>query len=479
MEEDLLNARKSLPAQPISQDQYKEQIDNLVSVSKSIYSFCFGPEGDKTVYREQDEKKYYGIEPRVEIYHKWLNRITNIVSLPNFRFCIEVEDMAKCNAHFPIFCFNKKYSANFVLIPDFEIFDQNYYALEKYRDNFSFQEKQDKAIFVGSTTGTNLAEDRICCNTKENIDHDPSVRLSAAKYFDLDETVIFKLPSIVQYDTDETKNYLKSFSFTNYPCIDWNEQFKYKFILSVDGNGPTCTRVAATLLSNSVMVKYNSNWITYYHRALRPFHNFIPIGWHDDVHYFLGQLKENYPFYASISSRASEDFSLLLKKANVDRYFAAVMNEYRAIFIGKDDKYQQNRFKLDQVSHFDIDVHFSNIGDVWIYPSMTIEHQSGAFIEGLTITPASSLFNWYDISYQVMFEDHSIGDIVCGGQFAGSKGIGSKIIGFKMSAKSRYKFSLFYSGIFKNGTMKKVCNGEWLYCDDLLINSITFQLHNV
>lgn len=476
MEEDLLEAKKTLSRQGMNYKLYSEKIDNLVH-SKSIYSFCFGSKGDKKVYREQNEIKWSAIESRVETHHRWLNKIAQVLTLPKFRLCIEFEDMANDNNDIPIFCYHKKHGQNIVLIPDFEILEQNYYALEMYKDNYIFQEKQDKAIFVGSTTGTNAIENRGCCNTIENINQDPCVRVSAAKYFDGNEDVIFKLPSVVQCDTEETVEYLKSFGFTHYPRVDWNEQFKYKFILSVDGNGPTCTRVAAALLSNSVLLKYNSRWIVYYHRALRPYYNYIPVAWHDDIHDVLGQIKDNYSFYAAISRQASEDFSLLLKKANVDRYFAVALNEYYALFFGRDDTYWENRLKLDQVAHFDIEAHFSNVGDVWLYPSMTVEHHSGNCIEGLTITPASNLFDWSDISYQVMFEDGSISEMVHGGKFAGSKSKSSKIIGFKMVAKSKYRFSLLYSGIFENGNMRKVYEGEWLRCDNAPIKGIVFHLY--
>ncbi len=323
MDEDLRVARESLKKHGINYHRYNERIDDLIK-SKRFYSFRFVENG-KTVHREQGEIKSDATELRVQIHHQWLARLTQLISLPNLRFCIEIEDMAD-DTDIPVLSYHKKHGQNIVLIPDFEIFGQNYYRRGMYIDNLAFQEKSDKAIFFGSTTGTNAHEDRECCNTIENIDHDPSVRISAAKFFDGSESVVFKLPLITQCDSIETEEYLRKFPFTQCDRAEYNAQFNYKFIISVDGNGPTCTRVAVALLSNSVLLKYSSQWITYYHRALRPFVNYIPITCHDDVNYVLNEINDNYQLYSAVSHRASEDFLPLFKKSNVDRYFGVVLN---------------------------------------------------------------------------------------------------------------------------------------------------------
>ena len=473
MDDDIRIAKKYLDQEGMSFEQYCKILDGLVeSEWKCVYSFAFDSIG-KTVIREQEEIKW--VERRVQIYHQWLVSLTRLISFPNFRVAIDLRDMVN-DLDIPILSFHKKSGQNIILVPDFEIYEQNYYRRDIYSDSVAFQGKLDKAIFVGSTTGTVASEVRSCCNTIENINNDPSVRLSAAKFFESSESVVFKLPSVVQCDSQETEAYLKTFTFTQCDRIDWSGQFKYKFIISVDGNGPTCTRVAATLLSHSVLLKYQSQWITYYHRALRPFVNYVPISWHSDVNHALSELKDNYAFYSNISRAANEDFSLLFKKSNVDRFFAAVLNEFYALFRGRDNIYWNNRQRIDQVTHFDIEAHFANVGDVWLYPSITIKEEAENYIQGLTISPASGLFEWNDISYQVMFEDGSASDIVCGGKFCGTRGQSKNIIGFRMSAQSRFRFSFFYSGVFSNDAVKKVRMGEWLTHDNMFIKCIELHL---
>lgn len=475
MEEDFCRVRHLLREGEIDYKKYCSKLDSLTDQTKSICSFLFDSSGN--VIKQPNQVNW--VEPRVSATYPWLIRLSKIISLPNLKFAYEFKDMAE-DADFPIFSFHKRKDyQSIILVPDFETVMQNYYSRNIFKDEMSFQNKHDLAIFVGSTTGSNAREDRGITNTIDNIETDPSVRISSAKYFDGNKKVIFLLPSIVQCDSKETEEYLRKFSFTNCERMGWSEQFKNKFIISVDGNGPTLSRVAVCLLSNSVLLKYNSNWIAYYHRALRPYVNYIPVASHEEIEDVLENLRGNSSFYESVSRRGSTEFSLIFKRANVDRYFAAVLNEFYALFFGKNEIYWENRLNLDQVAHLDIDVHFSNVGDVSLWPSQEVSDSSGNFIEGLAIYPASSLFDWRDISYQVMFEDSTVSEMVLGGHFAGKKNNAAKIVGFRMVAASEKSFSLFYTGVYANGVVQKVSNGEWLQHDLSPLKRIIFKIYPI
>ena len=57
----------------------------------------------------------------------------------------------------------------------------------------------------------------------------------------------------------------------------WRYQFRRKFIISMDGNGATCSRVAIALRSRSVLVKYGSPYELYYSGGLAPWLHYIPV----------------------------------------------------------------------------------------------------------------------------------------------------------------------------------------------------------
>jgi len=476
MEDDLRPIRHLIHESGLDYETYSNILDDYADKSKSIYSFKFDSTGN-VVKKEFDQIKWDAIESRVQSFYAQLQRLTKLISLPNLKIAYEFEDMAH-DANIPIFSYHKKNDyKGIVLVPDFELFEQNYYNNHMYNDSLAFKSKANKAIFVGSTTGTNARETRGCENTIHNIETDPSVRIDAAKYFNGNKDVIFRLPSIVQCDSKETENYLRQFAFASPERIGWSQQFEHKFIISVDGNGPTLSRVAITLLSNSVLLKYNSSWIAYYHRALRPYENYIPIASHNEIESVLINLENNIDFYEQISKKASKDFSLIFKRANVERYFAAVLNEFYAIFFGKDETYVANRLKIEQVGHFDIDAHIANVGDVSFWPHQEVSDPQGNFIEGITIYPASGLFDWRDISYQVMFADGAISEMVLGGHFAGSRNEARKIVGFRLIAKSEQQFTLFYSGEFADGTNQKASHGTWIQHDSSPLKRIRFEIN--
>jgi hypothetical protein len=476
MEDDLRPIRHLIHEGDFDYEAYTKIIDKYAENSKSIYLFKFDSTGN-SVKKEDDQIKWDIINSRVQSVYAQVCRLTKLISLPNLKIAYEFDDMVH-DTNAPIFSFHKKKDyKGIVLVPDFELFRQNYYNDYTNNDSLHFKNKANKAIFVGSTTGTNACETRNCVNTIHNIEADPSVRIDAAKYFNGNKNVIFKLPSIVQCDSEETENYLRRFAFTTPERIGWSEQFEQKFIISIDGNGSTLSRVAIALLSNSVLLKYNSSWITYYHRALRPYDNYIPIASHNEIESVLINLENNIDLYEQISQKASKDFSLIFKRANVERYFAAVLNEFYAIFFGKDETYLANRLKIEQVGHLDIDAHIANVGDVSFWPNQEVSDPQGNFIEGITIYPASGLFDWRDISYQVMFADGAISEMVLGGHFAGSRNEARKIVGFRLIAKSEKQFTLFYSGEFADGTNQKTSNGTWIQHDSSPLKRINFEIN--
>jgi hypothetical protein len=75
-----------------------------------------------------------------------------------------------------------------------------------------------------------------------------------------------------------------------------------------------------------------------------------------------------------------------------------------------------------------------------------------------------------------MYENGSTSDTAWGGQFCGTRGQNTNIVGFRIIAKSKFRFSLFYSGVFSNDALKKVRMGEWLTLDNMFIKCIELYL---
>ncbi len=178
----------------------------------------------------------------------------------------------------------------------------------------------------------------------------------------------------------------------------------------------------------------------------------------------LSWLQPDYPekqmlinYFAGLGEREYERYDLAILKTKLSQLENIVADQVEKKYI-----YLANRLKLEQVAHLDIDAHISNVGDVSFWPCQEVSVQTENFIEGITIYPSSNLFCWRDISYQVMFEDGTVSEMVLGGQFSGTRHQARKIVGFRMSAKSEQDFQLFYEGEFEDGSTQRVANNSWL-----------------
>ncbi|MBU2722732.1 glycosyl transferase family 90 [Acidithiobacillus ferridurans] len=467
--EDLFLVNSLITKNNITFDAYKTSVIDKAKKEQFFY-YLFNDAGD--VIKKSDNATEEWIETRANIYQDFLSSITSITKLPGFIFGIEYKDMTH-GSDLPLLCFHKNIdNQSYILIPDFEIIQYNYYT--QLKDGTDLENKIDKAVFVGSTTGTNFKENRSCWNTIDNILNDPSVRISAARFFNDKENVIFKLPSIVQCDSSQTEKFLRNQPYMQAQRMTWDQQYLNRYIISVDGNGPTCTRVALALLSNSVLMKYNSNWTVYYHRMLKPYFNYLPVENHVDIERLMETFSHDLDFLRFINGNAKREFRLLFNRRNVQRMFAIALNELYAIFFGHNTIYQENRRRISQVAHLDIDAHLSNIGDKQFWPDHEV-YCDGQFIEGITIYPASALIYWYNMEYQAKLENGTITACANGGGFVGTKDHSLRMVAFRFLAKPNIPCHIEYEGVFESGYKKTVKNGNWLEYNNEMLIRITFK----
>jgi hypothetical protein len=288
-------------------------------------------DGRITIYSEKPTTKRartYGNLLKI-VYKHFLSPNTEIV-VP----CL-LGDLAKGCDDIPLLSFQKHKSDNIVLLPDFECLF-HFYERREWRDPYSYSEKHHRAIFSGATTGT--------LNSITSIERNDRIRL--AKFFDGNPAVTFKLPVVCQCDGKETEEFLRSFPFCQGPLIPMREQFRYRFIISVDGNGATCSRVSLVLKSNSVLLKYKSDYIAWFHKQLVPWVHYVPINKEDDIMECLEQSKiDGTPF--SVISKNSRDFYYAFQtRDDILRYTAVIINELYGLF-GQNEIYLRNKAQIE------------------------------------------------------------------------------------------------------------------------------------
>ena len=227
----------------------RSRLAQLEAMSPSIFLFDFAAGNvslrDKSRgSRHENDASAAELLRRAQLYLH-LFRSTNSAFSLNYCFpvAIDVDDHPLEQSQAPLFAFQKRAGSPLILLPDIDLLAADYLISPQLNDDLDFEEKADAAVFVGATTGANV--------TREVVETLSLPRLRSAVFFRDIADVTFHLPKIVQHDSEDTADLIRALGVTGVP-LSWREQFGYKYLLSMDGNGATCSRVAIALKSQSV-----------------------------------------------------------------------------------------------------------------------------------------------------------------------------------------------------------------------------------
>jgi Glycosyl transferase family 90 len=218
--------------------------------------------------------------------------------------------------NFPTFAFQKRHLDKPILIPDVDIINDSNH---KIQDSKSYSEKVDKAMFVGATTGS--------LHTVASLKKLENDRIRTCLFFQGNPRVDFKLAQIVQCGDDEASELLKSMNIIS-DRIDWKDQLDYKFLISVDGNGATCSRVLIALMSNSVLIKSYSTYKLFYFSKLKEFEHYIPFHHPGDISYYLNNIKYFNGEFSRIAENGKKFYEDVLSIDSLYKYTSLVLEKY-------------------------------------------------------------------------------------------------------------------------------------------------------
>ena len=237
-----------------------------------------------------------------------------------------MDDREVRSEHFPTFAFQKIQGSSSLLIPDIDALTNAFYE-NVFEDLVPYDTKLDKAIFVGSTTGTN--------HTVETVRDMQNQRLRVAMFFKNSDQVDFRLPVICQCLTLEAEEAIRDLGFGNGEQLTWDAQFRYKFLVSIDGNGATCSRVQIALKSSSVLLKFDSPNNLYYFAGLQPYSHYLPVACEQDILTYI-ELEKSHPHYFSkIASNGQRFFEEYLNRESASYYFSRLLSLYERTFQSK------------------------------------------------------------------------------------------------------------------------------------------------
>jgi hypothetical protein len=287
--------------------------------------------------KPEGAQKHVAYDIRGELYLIFFRNIMKLLPRSfSTIICMTVHDVA-LDSDVPVFSFQKRFGKRNPLLPDIDFLDYDFYEDGSSYDKNDYSEKLPGAVFSGSTTGGAIT---------------PAVaralalpRLRAAAFFAGHPRVDFRLPSIVQVSSPEALTILQAEPFCQKSRLEWNQQLQLRFIISMDGNGACCSRVVRALLSNSILLKYDSDNILYYFSGLQPWVHYIPIAEDRDVERII-EFESRYSADFEQIAAASRHFaSTYLNRDSVYRYTAKLLLLYEDCFA--------ERSLRRKVEHFD------------------------------------------------------------------------------------------------------------------------------
>ena len=259
---------------------------------------------------------------RAHLYRAFMEEVVRTRGFTTpVRLAFTTHDIAPFEPSVPLFAYQKPRGSTLVLWPDIEFLRYRFYADPSFDDPFPFAAKQDRAIFVGATSGMRL--------TPAAVAKLAAPRLRAAVHFRGSPRVGFFLPNIVQCSAPEAEQAVAALGVGG-RRHSWQEMYAFRYLLAIDGNGASCSRVALGLRSNGVLVKYDSPYLLHYFDRLLTWRHYIPVARDEDVTRVM-DLCAATPGLGEGIAAAGRDFAATwLHRAAVEEYAVELLRAYAA-----------------------------------------------------------------------------------------------------------------------------------------------------
>lgn len=318
----------------LDQTAMLKRCHELNNTSISVFVFEIAA-GEITVWNKPEIAFIPGLE-RVQWAQAWLFRgrsylyrvfleaaMAHLEINGKFTFALDVNDIGIEGENFPLFTFQKHFASRNVLLPDVDFFNWNWYVNSK--DHRRYEDKKIAACFAGSSSGGWISEQTILDLALP--------RLRTAAYFVGSPDVTFRIASAVQCQTRHAKALLRRQPYFG-SRISWPEQLTYRFLLSMDGNGAACSRLAIALKSNSAAVKFDSPFVLYYFSAMVAGRDYIAVSAEREVEELLDLEKRAPGRFKPVASAGTNFFRRFLNMDSVLDYAGALMARYACLYRG-------------------------------------------------------------------------------------------------------------------------------------------------
>lgn len=234
---------------------------------------------------------------------------------------VDVTEYPEGESTLPVFAFQNTAHSRAILLPDVDFFGWNWYIGQV--DRLSYDGKEIRAVFAGSSSGAMHAD-------TASILKPTNPRLIAASYFAGHPNIDFRISRAVQCGSGAVKALLERQPYFR-PELSWPEQWRNRFLISLDGNGATCSRVALGLKSNSALIKFASPFTLFYFGKLTEGRDFIGVTREQEVEAVVEQELGRPGYYRDIAEAGRHFYERFLERRQVIAYTALLLRAYDAM----------------------------------------------------------------------------------------------------------------------------------------------------
>ena len=235
---------------------------------------------------------------------------------------IDVNDYPLSGESVPVFAFQNTPQTNAILLPDVDFFGWGWYR--HMNDALAYDAKHIGAVFAGSSSGQ--------MHDVADIERPTNPRLVAAAHFAGHPRIDVRISRAVQC-TPDAAALLQAQPYFR-PELSWPEQWKNRFLISIDGNGATCSRVALALKSNSALIKYASPYTLYYFERLAAGRDYLAVTSERDVEQIVEAELSRPGHHRDVAEAGAAFFRRVLERNHVLAYTALLLKRYDALTTG-------------------------------------------------------------------------------------------------------------------------------------------------
>lgn len=190
-------------------------------------------------------------------------------------------------------------------------------------DQHPWESKEEKLFWRGATTGAIYKHDRWKNQTRSQL-------MFACQNETIQDICDVGFYLYTQIDSEETEEEMKK-AFGVKESMPLDEQMRFKYLVSMDGNGPSSGRTEKYFSGNSLIFKTDSDGIEFYYYGLHPYEHYIPI------HANMSNLAEKLLWAREHDDQARsivvnlQQFSRSLHYDAIACYLKGLLTEYAAL----------------------------------------------------------------------------------------------------------------------------------------------------